>query len=477
MSKRFGPQAGTAPPGADPTPADPGQVGLVMDAALAAETALEEEARRHPTYADVRHRLGLLRLLRRDPEGAQREFEEALGINPGYRAAYFGLRLARLQAGQPVEAPTEPDDRPGSLAEEYWWRKVDAAYLRLAAGQDPSRELISIEGRPGQLLYHHYAGYFALRAGEHAKARKHFADAAALSETTRAALESIQNNTPNARQEPGGRGAPAGSSALEAMLWTPLASDLYTYLGRIYARNGLRAEALACFERAYLVLPRDADHAMHRAQIATACGDEQEAIRLLTAAIAADPTSVKARIALGYEYASQGFLQEARTEFQVAASLAPGYADVRYNLGLLYVGEGRLEEALREFRRALALNPAYLPARHSMSHLLCRLERYEEGLQEYKRILKQGFQSSDMLVQMGKAAMALERLDDAVEYLERAVFLNPEFAPSYYYVGQAYQHKGLKNKARSAWRSYLEKVNDWEPLRVGSDEAPPEPSV
>jgi len=468
MSKRVGPAAETTHPGVGQAAAAAGEVGLVMDATLAAETVLEEEARRHPTYADARHRLGLLRLLRQDPEGAEREFEEALGINPGYRAAYFGLRLARLQAGQPVDAPADPDDRLGGLAEEHWWRKADAAYRRLAAGQDASQELVSLEGRTGQLFYHHYAGYFALRAGNRAQARQHFADAAALSEITRRALADAPRE---------GERASLPEAALEAMLWTPLAEDLYTYLGRIYARNGLRAQALVCYERAYLVFPRDAEHAMHRAQIAAAAGEEQEAIKLLTAAIAADPTSVKARIALGYEYASQGFLQDARAQFQVAASLAPGYADVRYNLGLLYVGQGRLEEALREFRRALALNPAYLPARHSMSHLLCRLERFEEGLQEYNRIVKQGFQSGDMLVQMGKAALALGRIDEAIEYLERAVFLSPEFAPSYYYVGQAYQHKGLKNKARSAWRSYLEKVNDWEPLRMSPEETPPEASA
>jgi tetratricopeptide (TPR) repeat protein len=470
MSKRVGPRSRTGTVVAGDAPDGESRVGLVMDAALAAETVLEDEARQHPTYADVRHRLGLLHLLREDPEGAEREFEEALGINPGYRAAYYGLRFARMQAGHPLEPASEPDDRTGATAEEHWWRKVDTAYVRLAAGQDPGHELISIEGREGQLLYHHYAGYFALREGDRAKARKHFKDAAALSEITRGALQDGSGGSL-------ANGSPEVERSLETMLWTPLAEALYTYLGRIYARNGLRREALECYERAYLVFPRDAEHAMHRAQIATVCGEEQEALQLLTTAIAADPTSVRARIALGYEYASQGFLQDARTEFQVAASLAPGYADVRYNLGLLYVGEGRLEEALREFRRALALNPAYLPARHSMSHLLCRLGRYDEGLQEYNRILKQGFQSGDMLVQMGKAALALERIDEAIEYLERAVFLNPEFAPSYYYIGQAYQRRGLKNKARSAWRSYLEKVNDWEPLRAASDEAPPEPSV
>ncbi len=446
------------------------KVGLVMDAALAAEKVLEDEARRHPTYADVRHRLGLLRLLREDPQGAEREFEEALGINPGYRAAYFGLRFARMLAGRPVEPVKSPADDQQLVPEDRWWRKVDNAYLLLSEGKDPTRELLTVDGRTGQALYHHYAGYFALRAGDEDGARSHFEQAASFSDATAGVFERM-GVIPWPDGEP-----KQCAEILGAILWTPLAADLYTYMGRIYARNGLRDAAERCYEHAYLVLPRDAEHAMHRAEIAMAFGEETAAIRLLTQATEADPTSVKARIALGYEYASQGFLQEARDQFQVAVGLAPGYADVRYNLGLLFVAEGRAEEALEEFRRALALNPAYLPARHSMSHLLCRMGRFAEGLQEYNRILKQGFQSGDMLVQMGKAALALEHTDEALAYLERAIFLNPEFAPSYYYVGQAYQRKGLKNKARSAWRTYLEKVNDWEPLTAAlPDEPPPEP--
>jgi tetratricopeptide (TPR) repeat protein len=437
--------------------ADP-SVGLLLDAAQEAARVLEQEGRAHPTYADVRHRLGLLRLLRRDPQGGEREFEEAMGINPGYRAAYYGLRLARMVQGLPVEELRNPDSRSVTPPEEAAWRRIDQAYQRLGGGQDPLEVLKPGDDRADSLLCYHYAGFFSFGAGESATARRHLEKAAGMSLVTRRALERL-GVLPWNEQDLSGI-----ADGLGLLLWSPLAEDLYTYLAHIYARNGLREEAMECCERAYLVLPRDAQNAMYRAEIAMAFGEEQESIQLLTQAIEADPTSVPARIALAFENASQGFLDEARTQFQVAANLAPGYADVRYNLGLLYVGEGRSEEALAEFRRALALNPSYLPARHSMSHLLCRLGQYDEGLREYARIRKQGFESSDMLVQMGKAALALDRNDEALGYLERAIYLNPEFSPSYYYLGQAYQRSGFKNKARSAWRTYLEKANEWEPL-------------
>jgi tetratricopeptide (TPR) repeat protein len=431
------------------------EVGLLLDAAKEAEKVLEQEARSHPTYADVRHRLGLLRLLRGDAAGGEREFEEALGINPGYRAAYYGLRLARMLQGLPPGESLAAGDREQECPEEIYWKLADEYYAGVVTEPGAGEQEGPTDDETQAALTRHYAFHFALRKGDMATARERL-ESAVSSEASREAFGRL-----GFYPWPGDLEAAA---RCEQLLWTPLAEDLYSYLAGIYARNGLREKAVDCYDRSYCVFPRRAQHAMHRAELAAAFGRESQAIVLLTEAIEADPTCVPARMALGYEYASQGYLEEARAQFEVASSLKPGYADVRYNLGLLNVGEGRVDEALDEFRRALTINPGYLPARHSMAHLLCRAGRYEEGLREYGRILKQGFQSSDMLVQMGKAAMALDRPEESLQFLERAIFLNPEFAPSYYYVGQAYQRKGLKKKARSAWRTYLEKANDWEPL-------------
>jgi predicted Zn-dependent protease len=83
-------------------------------------------------------------------------------------------------------------------------------------------------------------------------------------------------------------------------------------------------------------------------------------------------------------------------------------------------------------------------------------------LREYERVLRQGFQSADMLAKMGQAALDLGRTEEALQYLERASFVNPDYAPSYYFLGQAYKAKGLRNKARAAWRRHLEKTDAWE---------------
>jgi tetratricopeptide (TPR) repeat protein len=440
-------------------------VALQLDGMQVAVRALEEQAQLCPRYADIRFRLGLLHLARGEYAKATTEFEDALGIHPGYRAALRALRLTGLLQGDlPAgDAPAIAEDVVPR--DEALWERTERAYQALARGEDAIEALFDPAGQE-PVFYHHYAAVFATRRGDPAAARRHWNAAAELSETARACLERLH-------VLPWGASSEAASARVAEWLWSPLAVGLYEFLGRIYARNGLIGEARDCFAQAYFVLPRDASHALHLATLANAAGEEERTLELLTRAVATDPALVEARIALGLESAAQDRTEEARVHLEAAAALAPGFADVRYNLGLLYDGEGRVEEAAGQYRRALQINPGYLPARQSLAALLCRTGRAEDGLVEYERVLRQGFQSADMLVKMGRAALELGRVEEALQYLERASFVNPDYALSYYYLGQAYRSKGLRNKARAAWRRHLERASDWERSSRGLPEPPP----
>ncbi len=428
-------------------------VRLLLDGTSEAEKALLRDAERHPTYADARYRLGLLFLVRGEYERALREFEDALGIHSDYRAAQYAVRLVRMLRGEKLDEP--PLLPAGVVApDESLWCRVDEAYMRMTRGEEPGAIYENPPTACARLVNLHYEAGFAAKVGDLDRARAALEVAAAESETSREVLRraGVVPWRPEAIEEI--------DSYLTGLVWSPLVADLYSYVGRIYARNGLAAEALEFYGKAFLLLPRPASYAMSLAEMACASGNEEESARLLTQAVEMDPTFVPARIALGFEYAAQGFAEEARTQFEVAAKLAPGYADVRYNLALLYASEGREEEAVEQLRAALGINPGYISARRALGWILCRMGRYEEGLAEYERLLRRGFQSPDILVQMGRAAIALERIDEALEYLQRASNLSPDYAPAYFYLGQAYQKRGLRNRARAAWRRYLERSEE-----------------
>jgi tetratricopeptide (TPR) repeat protein len=211
-----------------------GNVTLVLDAAAAAERMLEQETRRHPSYADVHHRLGLLRMLRRDLPAAEREFEEALGINPGYRAAYYGLRLVRLLRGAAVPEIAPPQGAAAAVMgrKEAAWRRIDAAYRALVAGDDPLAQLTPATDGVDPQLADHYAGAFAAQMGRWADARAHWTAAAERRATTREAL-TVLGLWPWPEEADGGM-----SARLAEVLWTPLAEDLYADLARVCARSG-----------------------------------------------------------------------------------------------------------------------------------------------------------------------------------------------------------------------------------------------
>lgn len=443
---------------------DPG-ITLQLDGMQVAVRALEEQAHLSPRYADVRFRLGLLHLARGEYAEAGTEFEEALGIHPGYRAALRALRLTALLQGQVPDMDAPEITGEGAPRDEALWERTERAYRARARGEDAVETLFDPAGAE-PVLYHHYAAVFATRSGDASAARRHWNAAAELSETTRNCLTRLG-------VLPWGGSSEAAGALVAGWLWTPLAVGLYEFLGRIYARNGLIEQARDCFAQAYFVLPREASHAMHLAALASAAGEEERTLELLRRAVSTDPTRVEARIALGLESAAQDRTEDARVQLEAAAALAPGFADVRYNLGLLYDGEGRGEEAIGQYRRALQINPGYLPARQSLAALLCRTGRAEEGLLEYERVLRQGFQSADMLAKMGRAALELGRVEEALQYLERATFVNPDYALSYYYLGRAYRLKGLRNKARAAWRKHLERTGDGDAMLRELAETPP----
>ena len=118
-------------------------VALQLDGMQVAVRSLEEQARLCPRYADIRFRLGLLHLARGAYAQAASEFEEALGIHPGYRAALRGLRLTDLLRGRLPEAPAPALDEDATPRDEGLWERSERAYRALAEGSDPIEALES----------------------------------------------------------------------------------------------------------------------------------------------------------------------------------------------------------------------------------------------------------------------------------------------------------------------------------------------
>lgn len=442
---------------------------LVLDPWLEATRELEAEVRDNPTFADLRHLLGLLRLSRGRADEAVAEFDAALQSNPGYRRARFSRLVAlRLRDGGldpaawPQQAPGEGEDEPERCLWTAWFlaQGGDRAGARAALQRLVEQPAWTATGWYALSVYESAWGEpAAARAAQEAAGRSHPLYQKVLE--SRGVLTGRAAHAP--RSSASAVESPLGDDAPEA--WNPVAADLCRYLGALCARHGKLAEGQAFFDEAFLRLGRESMHQVCLSQLALARGDEEEAVAALRRAIEVDPTSVPARIALGFEYQSQGYQEEAIVQFEVAARLRPDYPDVQYNLGLLHEAQGRIDDALRCLRRALEVNPQYFQARMTLASVLRQRERWQEALDELSQLSHEGVRSADLHAQRAEALLALDRVKEAVRELEEGAGINPAYARTYYILGQAYRRLGLRRKAQNAWQQYLDRSQKWGDLQ------------
>jgi adenylate cyclase len=207
--------------------------------------------------------------------------------------------------------------------------------------------------------------------------------------------------------------------------------------------------------------------------------DLAEARRLLTEAIAFDPTNSMAyadlAVARHFEAVfgwgdgpveSHIRLGEAARK-AVAADESDAMAHTA--LAIFELFSGRHEEARRRLRRALDLNPNSEFARGYLGVSYAFGGDYEAALphlEEAIRLSPRGLLLVIWHISKGWAAMTAERYDKAIEFTEHAREANPEFPDIYAAMASAYGHLGNTAAARAALDQLLHRM----PGLTASDE-------
>lgn len=448
-------------------------IELIVDPWSETIRELEIDRDAHPGFADIRNQLGMMYLEDGRPGEALREFQAAVATNPSYAVARFHqLVVSRIADGELAAGAWDGEGVIGSVEEPHasLWTSWYLSQVGDVRGSiEVLERLARTEPRFASLAHFHRA-VRSLALGDPTAVEAALGQSADVHPLYRRILT-----------ERGWTGSQAGRSIASwtrALLgewtdpttWCPSTGPVFDRLGTRCARMGALEQARGFYEDAFL---REGDESLHQlriARIALASGDEDAAVQALRRAIEVDPTSVDARVALGWEYQSQGYHDEALVQFEVAARLQPGYPDVQYNLGLLYEAHDRARDARNCYERALEINGKYFQARASLAQLLIGSGDYEGALGALRPLERLGIRSADLLVQKAEAHMALGENEAAIRELERAVDLNPNYPRTYYILGQAYRKQGWKRKAQEAWKQHLERTRSWREQQPHFDE-------
>ncbi|HZS06078.1 MAG TPA: tetratricopeptide repeat protein [Blastocatellia bacterium] len=294
----------------------------------------------------------------------------------------------------------------------------------------------------------------------------------------------------------------------QGLLTDPEWKDLHNALGSVCMRLGRNDEALAAFQHYIQLAPNDPNAWDSLAEFHRWSGQYAEAEAAYNRALALNPESGVAVIHLGHLRFQQGRYRAAAEQYQrfiqiarddgarargfdclawlylkrgdVARATAAAQAEVRYNPGSLW---NSLALALRQRDQAAVVKlsaEVFAPATYEVYQERGKLRiweyqqgtaalqqgRGEDALNHFRTALQ--YRAAEWNIDsfedcLANAYLELGRVDEAGAEYERILKTNPNYPLAHYHLGQAYERKGERERARAAYRSFLEIWQDADP--------------
>ena len=171
-------------------------------------------------------------------------------------------------------------------------------------------------------------------------------------------------------------------------------------------------------------------------------GRLDEAMAQLQIAHRLRPKAANACNAMGEVLVRQGRLEEAMDQFHQAVALQPDSAVARNNLGVELSRKGALDQAIAEFQEALKARPDYAKARGNLGMALQAKGRLDEATEQLRQAVTLAPQDPEARNNLGMALGRSGRLDEAIQQLEEAVRLDPAKPQAHHNLGLALTRRG-----------------------------------
>ncbi len=189
-------------------------------------------------------------------------------------------------------------------------------------------------------------------------------------------------------------------------------------------RQGRLAEAEKVYARILKTLPDQFETLQLLAELKMQRGKPGEALRLMTAAVAARPGSADARVHLGHVLRSLKRDADALASYERALAIDPRHVEALGNRGDILLALQRPADALACFETVLAAAPGHPAARANRGVALAALGRYAEALADFAAA-NAAAPSPITLFNQGKTLAALGRDAEAIAAYDRALAMAP----------------------------------------------------
>ncbi len=185
------------------------------------------------------------------------------------------------------------------------------------------------------------------------------------------------------------------------------------------------------YQRLLEVDRQHADALHHLGLLLKDRGDLEEAISLLTRAVASRPNDAVCHNNLANMLKEQGRATEAIVAYRAAVRCNPDYANAYFNLAGLLLDQAELQAAIECYRQVLRLSPEDAETWNGLGAALRRRQRLTEAMEAFHTALRINPDSLDAHNNLGLVLTQLGDLEAAAACYRKAIELDADYAPVY----------------------------------------------
>jgi type IV pilus assembly protein PilF len=190
------------------------------------------------------------------------------------------------------------------------------------------------------------------------------------------------------------------------------------------------------------------------AWVLTGCTTVPEAPAVDTGTIVGEVGDPRNRSRIHTELASayfqRGNLGVALEELRIAATADPTYAPAHSMLGLVYMELREQQLAGQSFERALRLSPSDGDINHNYGWFLCQTKREPDSIQYFLQAIRNPLYPTPWrsYSAAGICTLRSNKLQDAEQFFERALRMEPDEPSALLNLGQIRYRQGKMDEAR-----------------------------
>ena len=200
-----------------------------------------------------------------------------------------------------------------------------------------------------------------------------------------------------------------------------------TNLGNTLMHLGQYEKAIEFHERAIKVKPNYADALCNRGMVEIVLGQIMRAKESFERALLFQPRHAEAIVGSGMVSMELRHYEEAAAKLATALAIKPGAPRIMAQRGRLSYELQRLEPALADFEAALAISPKLELALRGKAQTCLVMGKTAQAMAAATALIEQNPRSEMGLALMGFSYSNQGDMDTAIEYLDRALAIRPDY--------------------------------------------------